>query len=155
MLIFSPPAVKDTDFTCWTSNWDHSVGFSLPAIALPSPAQLRAVAAAAPSHELHGDELRATNSCTAALLNPIGYLKHIIFINAACWQNNFCSCCHLSSVSEYWWDTFWLKYFCGIKLGFLQACSYYSNIKFQLNSHDMGLLILKSKANQTLRLNEA
>ena len=61
--------------------------------ALPSTAG--AVATAAPSHMLHWDDLCAASDtyhsrASPALLNPISYLKHIMVINVAHWQNSFC-----------------------------------------------------------------
>lgn len=100
----SPPGV----LTCSSRAIKDSVGVQLLSIllglrygvfsaslssALPSTAG--AVATAAPSHMLHWDDLYAASDMyhsrvSPALLNPIGYLKHIMVISVAHWQISFC-----------------------------------------------------------------
>lgn len=89
-------AIKDSiwlqllSILLWLCYWVFSASLNS---ALHSTAG--AVATAALSHMLYWDNLYATSDTyhsrvSHALLNPIGYFKHIMVIIVAHWQNSFC-----------------------------------------------------------------
>lgn len=96
VLTCSPRAIKDS---VWVQLLSTLLGLRYGVFsasfssALPSTAG--AVATAAPSHMLHWDDLYAASDtyrsrASPALLNPIGYLKHVMVINVAHRQTSFC-----------------------------------------------------------------